>query len=95
MREIGLDMQDARPKDVAGFTAQSFGVVLTVCDNAKETCPVFSGSVGRRLHMGFDDPADATGNEEKVLAVFRRVRDEIRERMSALHRELTEGNKLP
>ena len=52
--------------------------MITVCDNARETCPVFSGKVRDQLHIGFDDPAHATGSEEEVLAVFRRVRDEIK-----------------
>jgi arsenate reductase len=51
--------------------------VITVCDGAREACPVFTGEVKHRLHIGFDDPAEATGTEEEVLAVFRRVRDEI------------------
>ncbi|MCK6615988.1 MAG: arsenate reductase ArsC, partial [Ignavibacteriaceae bacterium] len=51
---------------------------ITVCGNAKETCPVFTGKVKERLHIGFDDPADATGTEEEILSEFRRVRDEIK-----------------
>jgi arsenate reductase len=52
--------------------------VITVCDNAKETCPVFIGKVGKQIHIGFEDPADATGTEEEILSVFRKVRDEIK-----------------
>ena len=58
---------------------ESFDYVITVCDNAKETCPVFTGKVKERINIGFEDPADAIGTEEEVLSVFRRVRDEIRE----------------
>jgi arsenate reductase len=60
---------------------------VTVCDNAKEQCPVFSGTVKRRLHIGFDDPADAFGTDEEVMAEFRRVRDEIRDGFKKFHLE--------
>ena len=52
--------------------------MITVCDNAKESCPVFLGKVGKQLHIGFEDPADAIGTEEEILRVFRRIRDEIK-----------------
>ncbi len=78
MSEIGIDISSHYPKDVEDFISQSFDYVFTVCDNAKETCPVFSGKVNQRLHIGFEDPADATGTDEEILAVFRKVRDEIK-----------------
>lgn len=78
MNEIGIDLSKNYPKTVDQFLSQSFDYVITVCDNAKETCPVFMGDVKHRLHIGFDDPADATGTEEEILSVFRRVRDEIK-----------------
>jgi arsenate reductase len=78
MSEIGIDLSGHAPKTVDQFLAQPFDYVITVCDNAKESCPVFIGSVKERLHIGFDDPADATGTEEEILSVFRRVRDEIK-----------------
>ena len=78
MQEVGIDISDAHPEDVAIYLQQSFDYVITVCDNAKETCPVFSGVVKEQLHIGFDDPADAEGTEEQVLDIFRRVRDEIK-----------------
>jgi len=78
MKEIGIDISQARPKLVDNFTKQSFDYVITVCDHAKETCPFFTGKVAHRLHMGFDDPTEATSTEEEVLAAFRRVRDEIK-----------------
>ncbi len=77
MNELGIDISGGSPKDVKEFTNDSFDYVITVCDNAKETCPVFTGKVKEQLHIGFEDPADARGNEEEVLAVFRKVRDEI------------------
>ena len=77
MREVGVDISSGYPKDVERFVSQPFDFVITVCDHARETCPVFSGRVRERLHLGFEDPAEATGTEEELLAVFRRVRDEI------------------
>ncbi len=79
MAEVGLDLSRAKPQAVEEFLDQSFNYVITVCDHANETCPVFSGTVKQRLHMGFEDPAMASGTEEEVLAIFRRVRDEIGE----------------
>lgn len=78
MKEIGIDISNNYPKDVEQFVDQSFDYVITVCDNAKETCPVFIGKVGKQLHIGFEDPAEAKGTEDEVLAVFRKVRDEIK-----------------
>lgn len=78
MNEIGIDISQNYPKDVEQFLNESFDYVITVCDNAKETCPVFMGKVGKQLHIGFEDPAEATGTEEEILAVFRKVRDEIK-----------------
>jgi len=77
MAEIGIDIGAGYPKNVDRFLHDSFDYVITVCDNARETCPVFSGTVEHRLHIGFEDPAEATGSEEEVLDVFRKVRDEI------------------
>lgn len=79
MNEIGIDISKGNPKSVNEFIKDDFNYVITVCDGAKEVCPVFTGLVKHRLHIGFDDPADATGSEEEIVAVFRRVRDEIKE----------------
>ena len=78
MRELGIDISAARSKSVEEFAAKSFDYVLTVCDHAKETCPVFPGHTSR-LHHSFEDPAAANGSEPERLSVFRRVRDEIRD----------------
>jgi arsenate reductase len=78
MRELGIDLGSHRSKHVDLFAGQTFDYVLTVCDNAKESCPVFPGQTVR-IHRGFEDPAALAGSEEERLAVFRRVRDEIRE----------------
>lgn len=78
MNEVGIDISNGVTEDVDKYLSQSFDYVITVCDNAKETCPVFIGDVKHRLHIGFFDPADAVGTEEEVMPVYRRVRDEIK-----------------
>jgi len=88
MKEIGIDISDHFPKLVDNFVNESFVYVITVCDNAKETCPVFFGSVKHRLHMGFEDPADAKGTNEEVLIVYRKVRDEIRTAFTKFYKNL-------
>jgi len=80
MREIGIDISGHRSKSLDEFLGQPFDYVITVCDNAKEHCPVFPGNA-RRIHWSFDDPAAAIGDDAAQLAVFRRVRDEIRDRL--------------
>lgn len=80
MREIGIDISDHSSKSVDEFTGQEFDYVITVCDNANERCPIFPGST-ERIHWSFDDPAVAEGDADTRLKVFRRVRDEIRERL--------------
>jgi arsenate reductase len=95
MKEIGIDISAARPKSVDGFLSAEFTYVITVCDNAKETCPVFTGKVKHRLHLGFDDPAEATGPDDRVMDEFRRVRDEIRERFGELYRKEIAPALLP
>ncbi|MEZ5366610.1 MAG: arsenate reductase ArsC [Bryobacterales bacterium] len=79
MAEVGLDLSGQRPKSVAEFLDQPFDYVITVCGNARDECPAFTGQVEHRVHLGFDDPADATGSEEEILDVFRRSREEIRD----------------
>ena len=78
MKEIRIDISNGVAEDVEKYLSESFDYVITVCDNAKETCPVFIGDVKNNLHIGFDDPADAVGSDEEVMPVYRRVRDEIK-----------------
>ncbi len=85
MDEIGIDISHSAPKNVDQFIGQPFDWVITVCDGAARDCPAFSGPVKRRLHIGFDDPAKAQGMPEQVLAVFRRVRDEIADQLRRLY----------
>lgn len=79
MNEIGIDISAQTSDHVDKYIDQPFDYVITVCDDANEKCPVFVGQVKHRLHIGFDDPADATGTDDQIIAVYRRVRDEIRE----------------
>ena len=78
MKEIDIDITSQFPKDVSIYVKDSFDYVITVCDNAKESCPVFTGKVKKQLHLGFVDPAEAKGSKEKILNEYREIRDEIR-----------------
>lgn len=80
MREVGIDISGQRSKSVDEFAGREFDYVITVCDHANENCPIFPGRTVR-LHWSFDDPAAAEGDAPARLAVFRRVRDEIRSRL--------------
>jgi arsenate reductase len=86
MKEIGIDISSGIPENVNNYLDQSFDYVVTVCDSAKETCPVFIGDVKHRLHIGFDDPADVLGSKEEVMPVYRRVRDEIRKEFGEFYK---------
>lgn len=77
MRELGIDISGYRSKHVDEFQGRRFDYVITVCDNAKESCPVFFGAA-KRLHHNFEDPAAIQGSNEERLTVFRRIRDELR-----------------
>jgi|SRR5271165_4916549 len=81
MREAGVDISAHISKHVDAVTGQDFLFVITVCDAAREACPVFPGAL-YQLHWSFEDPAAAAGTDEERLRVFRRVRDEIRDRVS-------------
>jgi arsenate reductase (thioredoxin) len=83
MRELGIDISGHRSKHVDEFAGQRFDYVLTVCDNAKESCPIFPATT-TTLHRNFEDPAALQGTEQERLALFRRVRDEIREYLDQL-----------
>ncbi len=87
MQEIGIDISGQRSKSVDEFTGRDFAYVITVCDNVKESCPVFPGGT-TRIHQSFDDPPPpSVGNYESRMAIFRRVRDEIREWMGGFIKE--------
>ncbi len=80
LAELGLDLSGARPKPLELFLEEPWDLVVTVCDPAREACPVFPGAK-EQIHVGFPDPAQAEGSEEGRLEVFRRVRDEILNRL--------------
>lgn len=80
MAEIGIDISGHRSKCLDEFLGEPFDFVITVCDNAAENCPVFPGKA-KRIHWSFNDPAEAAGSEAEQLTVFRRVRDEIEEKL--------------
>jgi len=82
MQELGIDISANESKSLDQFRNESFDLVVTVCDNAKESCPFFPGAK-QTLHWPFDDPADATGTDDEKMVVFRRVRDEIKDRIQA------------
>ncbi|MDQ2843617.1 MAG: arsenate reductase ArsC [Acidobacteriota bacterium] len=83
MREVGIDISGHRSKHVDEFDGQRFDYVITVCDNAKESCPVFMGAA-QRLHHSFNDPPPASeGPDEERMVIFRRVRDELRAYLKA------------
>lgn len=85
MDEVGIDINEGYPKSVNTFLGSSFDYVITVCGSAKETCPTFIGNVKNNIHIGFDDPADATGSEKEILSEYRRIRDEIKRDFSKFY----------
>jgi len=82
MKEFDIDISQHRSKEVTEFSGSRFDYVITVCDRAKEACPIFPGG-GKVLHWSFQDPAEADGSEEERMHVFRQVRDEIGSRVAA------------
>lgn len=90
LAEIGIGWQ-GRSKSVEEFRGQAFDAVITVCDSAAEDCPVWLGP-GRKAHIGFPDPAAATGSDDEIMTVFRLVRDDIRAQIPQYLRSLTAAN---
>ena len=84
MKEVGVDISNHRPKSVEIYLNDEWDYVITVCGGANESCPMFTGNVKHRLHIGFDDPSDAIGADEFVMSEFRRVRDEIKEKFKEI-----------
>jgi arsenate reductase len=80
MREAGIDISGHRSKSVDEFEGQDFDYVITVCDNAKQSCPIYPEKT-KRIHWSIEDPAAVQGSEEEILAAFRRIRDELRLRL--------------
>lgn len=88
MAEAGIDISKNVPARVDDYLDREWDYVITVCDQANESCPLFTEKVKHRLHMGFEDPAKATGTREEVLSVFRTVRDQIMEAFSTFYKNL-------
>jgi arsenate reductase len=86
MQEVGIDITSHRSKSVDEFAGQSFDYVITVCDNARDNCPVFPATTAQ-IHWSLDDPAAVEGSEEQRLAAFRRIRDDLRDRVTRFLRE--------
>ena len=86
MKELGIDISGHRSKSVNEFEGQSFDYVVTVCDNARANCPVFPAGTDR-IHWSFEDPAAVQGGEQELLAAFRRIRDEIHERVKTFFQD--------
>lgn len=85
MAETGIDISHHTPHSVSEYLGQEWDYVITVCGGANENCPIFTGRVGKRMHIGFDDPSRATGTPEFIVREFRRVREEIRVRFYDLY----------
>lgn len=80
MAELGLDISRQRAKSIADLGDQQFDLVITLCDSAQQQCPIFPGAT-QVIHLGFPDPARATGSDAEIMAAFRRVRDDMREQL--------------
>lgn len=93
MKEIGIDISSQHSKSMEEFADQHFDYVITLCGGANEECPLFFGGV-RKMHMGFDDPAGSEGTEEEIVAAFRRIRDDMKEKFMNFFQTKTgdEGN---
>lgn len=88
MKEAGVDISGHNPHNVTEYLDEPWDYVITVCGGPNENCPVFSGDVKHRLHIGFDDPSDAKGSEEYVNSEFRQVRDEIKEKFLVFYKNI-------
>lgn len=88
MKELGVDISHHKPKMVDQYIREEWDYVITVCDHANESCPLFMGKVKHRLHIGFEDPSHAQGSEEFILSEFYRVRDEIKEGFLAFYTQV-------
>jgi arsenate reductase len=85
MKEAGIDISSHKPQNVQRYITETWDYVITVCDQANETCPVFSGKVHHRLHLGFEDPSKASGTDEHILNEFIRIRNDIRKTFYELY----------
>ena len=94
MAEAGIDIRKHYPKSVNQYLNDKWDWVITVCGEANESCPVFSGNVKHRLHIGFDDPSKAIGSEEFIRSEFIRVRDEIKQKFTKFYQANIKSEQL-
>ena len=87
MNEVGIDISAHYPKMVDEYLKDEWDYVITVCDDANETCPAFFGKVKNRLHLGFEDPSHKEGTPEFIMSEFHRIRDEIKEKFYSFYNE--------
>ncbi len=85
MQEVGIDISTHVPQNVECYLNEEWDYVITVCGNAKESCPLFVGNVKNRLHIGFRDPSDCVGEESHILNEFRCVRDDIKQKFTLFY----------
>lgn len=95
MAEVDIDLNNEQPNSVELYLKEELDFVITVCGGANESCPTFTGKVGKRMHIGFDDPASATGADEEIMEIFRRVRDEIKKEMQKFYIVEVKGLRMP
>lgn len=88
MEEVGIDIKNHFPKSVNDYKDYDFDYIITVCDSAKTNCPVFSSKTARLIHLPFEDPADAKGSDEEIIEVYRRVRDQIRDKFYEFYKDM-------
>jgi arsenate reductase (thioredoxin) len=87
MKEVGIDISQNQPKNVEIYLNDVWDYVITVCDDANETCPIFLGKVNNRMHMGFEDPSHFNGTEEEIIDEFRKVREQIKIAFNRFYKE--------
>jgi arsenate reductase len=87
MKELGIDISNHKPQNVNSYINQEWDYVITVCDGAKEICPIFTGKVKIRLHIGFEDPYCATGTDVEILNFYRKIRDQIKNEFNKFYNE--------
>jgi len=92
MEELGFDLSNYKPKSVNQYLNINFDYLITVCGGAKEACPAFTGNVKNKIHIGFDDPAEAKGSDTFILSEFRRIRDEINTDFKAYYNKTISTN---
>lgn len=93
MAEVGVDISQHTPIHVDNYIAEEWDYVITVCGGANKNCPIFIGNVKHRWHLGYDDPAEAMGTEEEILAEFRRVRNEIKDGFYSFYKSQIKGER--